>query len=197
MAVSIRYVMVALVFVVTEAALGAGGASAQSAECPLPDPSDLAIVVRVNATHATITIPELHLTGSTGEGACYVFQNVRPPRSPMLISFEVAADGYRPSTWKNYAVLFDQPGNGPIFTPMLEQGTEPFVFDPCPDLIAHPQTQSAALHLHAALCARLPDVGMGPGGRPAHYRQVAALLLLGAIAILGGGAALRRSRGPS
>ena len=70
--VSIRYVVAALAFVCAEAVLGVVRASAQSAECPLPDPSDLAIVVRVNATHATITIPELHLTGSTGEGACYV-----------------------------------------------------------------------------------------------------------------------------
>lgn len=163
------------------------GASAQGETgCgPLPDPSELSIVVQLNATRATITIPELGLTGSTGDAACFIFRGVHPPRSPMLISFEITAEGRRPSTWKNYIVLFDQPGNGPMFTPQLEAGTEPYVVDPCPSLIANPQSQSAVQQLHASLCAELaglPSTGLGPEGR-SHGPAALSLAIIGSALI--------------
>jgi hypothetical protein len=101
----------------------------------------------------------------------------------MLISFEIEADGYRPTTWANWVVLAT--GASWNFTPTLEVGNEPKIIDYCAGLLATPQVElSAALGRQAALCAQLPAgrlPGVGGGSIADRGRPVLPAL----IAIIG------------
>jgi hypothetical protein len=140
-------------------------ASCPPVERPTPGPNDptcgspaeqgeLTVTGRVPTDHGTVTLPELHLTTLITSAGCFEFRHIQLPRSPMLVSVDVEADGYRPIRWANYLILITGTG-GPIFTPPLRPGSLPDVFDPCPGLIAHPQTQSAAIQFQASLCEQL------------------------------------------
>ncbi len=168
---------------------GGGRASAQDPPCSrLPQPGETAIIGRVPSPRGSVHIPELDLT-SPIVGGCFEFRDLRLPRSPMLISFEINAEGFRPATWANYLVMFEEAG-AVTFNPTLHPGTEPERFDQCPYLLAHPQTMSAALQLHASLCAQLPNAGTGTISRPAATGSftVFALALAGATLLVAGAA---------
>jgi hypothetical protein len=176
-----------------------GTALAQTATPPSGCENPLApgyntILGHVNALTGTVMIPELNLTTSITNG-CFAFKNVARPQEPMLISFKVTADGFRPTTWMHDIVWG---GSGPDITLTLEPGTEPEIIDPCPDLIAHPPTYSAAIEQHAELCAQLqgsslPSTGTGQRGASTP-RGALLLLVLGGIMALTAGAALRLRR---
>ena len=126
------------------------------------EPSELAILGETNppVDHGTVRIPELDLTSEIMDG-CFEFRNLTLPQDPMLVSFEIRVDGYRPTTWANFIVL--TAGSSPIFTPRLEPGDMPELIDPCPDLLSTPQEDlSAAGHLQAQLCAQLAATGTLP-----------------------------------
>ena len=125
-------------------------------DCGSPrSPGEVAIIGHTNASSGTVVVPELDLTSSIS-GGCFELRNLSLPQDPILITFEITADGFRPTTWLHYIVWGGTSG-GPDITLNLEAGTEPQVFDPCPALLANPQDQSAALAQHAALCAELID----------------------------------------
>lgn len=101
-----------------------------------------------------VTIPELGVAQELALDGSFNFSDLSMPRDPMLISVEVQADGYRPTTWANYIVLY--PDTGPHFTPRIELGEEPKLIDSCPGLLATPPMElSAAMGGHARLCAEL------------------------------------------
>ncbi len=155
---------------------GGGRASTQETPCSrLPQPGETAIIGRVASPRGSVHIPELDLT-SPIVGGCFEFRDLQLPRSPMLVSFEINAEGFRPGTWANYLVMFEDVG-AVNFSPTLHPGTEPERIDPCPSLLAHPQTMSAALQLHASLCAQLPNTGAGMIAGPASTAGFIALLL--------------------
>jgi hypothetical protein len=153
------------------------------------------ILGHVNAPTGTVMIPELNLTTSITNG-CFAFKNVALPQEPMLISFQFTAPGYRPTTLRNYIPV--AAGSGPILGFTLEEGTEPEVIDPCPDLIAHPPTYSAAIEEHARLCAQLqgsslPSTGTGQRGASTPLSALLLLALGGMIALTAGaGFSVRR-----
>jgi hypothetical protein len=144
-------------------------------------------------TSGTVRIPELGLA-ATIENGCAEFQDITLPRNPMLLSFEITAEGYRPSTWANYLVMAQ--GQQANFTPTLHLGSEPEHIDPCPDLIANAPSRSAAEQQHAQLCAdllgvTLPGTGAGAGetGTP-YWPWLAALAGVALVAL--GAARVRR-----
>ena len=100
----------------------------------------------------TASVPELGLTVSIVDGR-FELRSLRLPRDPMLISVEVRAEGFSPTTLANYFALSS--GVTANVTVPLTRGSAPVFADPCPDLLAHPQDQSAAQQLHAQLCAEL------------------------------------------
>ncbi len=158
------------------------------------DPGEVAIMGTTipPVDGATIRIPELNLTYTTVRG-CYEFRHLVPPHDPMLVSFEVRADGYRPLTWLNYTVL--RSSGGFNFTPPLYPGSEPILVDFCAGLLedmATPQRLSAAQQGQATLCAQLPHAGTGmPSAHP--WRKGVMLLVVAGLAFLGLGLAIRRS----
>ena len=184
-----------------EAGAGAPAAgSGQESACDRPrEPGELAVMggTTPSVNQGIVRIPELDLTSEIVDG-CFEFRNLTLPQDPMLVSFEIRVEGFRPATWANFIVL--AAGSAPIFTPRLEPGDTPVLFDRCPGLLSTPQEElSAAGHQHAQLCAqlpsasRLPEMGAGP---VAHSRSplAAALLALAGAALVGAGTAMRRQR---
>lgn len=107
-------------------------------------------------TSGRVSIPELGVAQELALDGSYNFTDLSLPRYPMLVSVEVRADGYRPTTWASYIVL--HPDSGPIFTPRIESGDAPMLIDPCPDLVAYSRgsgRKSAAQELRAELCREL------------------------------------------
>lgn len=105
-------------------------------------------------TNGTVSIPELGVEQPLGPDGSFSFRRLEFSRDHMLVSVEVEAEGFRPTTWANYLVL--SAGTGPNFTPRIEFGDEPYLIDPCPDLLATPPLElSAAQGGHARLCAEL------------------------------------------
>lgn len=184
-------VLVIVLLSVTGCDLAAGQ---EANQCGLPPaPGELAIIGRTNpsAEAGSVTIPELSLSSPITEG-CFEFRDIVLPRDPMLLSFDIRARGFRPQIWANYIVLGAGSG-GVHFTPTLHLGSELELINPCPSLLANPQTQSAAEQLHAALCAQLPRTGIATveeTGVVQYY--VVALGLLGAVLVLAGAALPRR-----
>jgi hypothetical protein len=131
--------------------------------CGAPrDPGEVAITGHVLTDHGTVTLPEFNLTAPITSTGCFQFRHLQLPHSPMLVSVDVESEGYGPLMWANYIILYAG-HDGPIFSPPLRPGSLPNVLDPCPNLIAHPQTQSAVEQLHASLCAQLLDAQGGAG----------------------------------
>ncbi len=168
------------------------------AQRPPPGPNDptcgspreageVAIIGHVTSDHGSVTIPEFNLTVPITSTGCFQFRHLQLPRSPMLVSFITEAEGYRPLRWANYVIL-DAGAGGPNFNPPMRPGSLLDVFDPCPNLLAHPQTQSAVEQLHASLCAQLlgepsstlPQAGTGSDGVDGN--QFLALALAAAVA---------------
>ncbi len=158
-------------------------ASRQAAGCSgFRAPGEVAIIVHVNAQSGTVSVPELNLTASIADG-CFEFRNLALPQDPMLITFNITADGFPPTTFAHYLVSGGTSG-GPDITFTLHPGTEPVVIDPCPGLLAHPQEQSAVLQMQAELCAQVQLPATGTGVRAGDGTVGATALLLA----LGGGA---------
>ena len=144
-----------------------------------------------------VRIPELDLTSEIVDG-CFEFRNLTLPQDPMLVSFAIRVEGFRPATWANFIVL--AAGRAPTFTPRLEPGDTPVLFDRFPGLLSTPQEElSAAGHQPAQLCAqlpsasRLPEMGAGPVAR-SRSPLAAALLALAGASLVCAGAAVRRQR---
>lgn len=150
------------------------------------------ILGHVNAPTGTVMIPELNLTTSITNG-CFAFKNVALPQEPVLISFQITADGFRPTTWAHYVVISVASG-GPMLTFTLDAGTEPKIIDPCPELIAHPPTYSAAIEGQTELCAQLQGSSLpstGTGQRiPSTPVSALPLLAFAGLTALTAGAAL-------
>jgi hypothetical protein len=186
--------------------IGRGTASAQTTTPPscghVRSEGEAAIIGHINAQSGTVSIPELNLTTSITSGAidathqgCFEFRDLAPPQDPMLISFKVTADGFRPTTWMHD--VWD--GGGPDITLTLEPGTEAQVFDPCPNLIANPQTQSAAIQQQATLCAKLlgaslPNTGSGYRATTSASAWIMLLLAFSGVTSLSAGMKLARRR---
>lgn len=103
-------------------------------------------------TNGQVSIPELGVDQDLALDGSFNFAHLSLPQYPMLVSVEVQAAGFRPTTGANYLVLYR--GLGPIFTPRLELGNEPKLTDSCPDLLAAPPFElSAARGGHARRCA--------------------------------------------
>lgn len=107
-------------------------------------------------TNGRVTILELGVEQPLGPDGSFSFRRLQFSRGHMLVSLEVQAEGFRPTTWANRLVL--SAGTGPNFTPRIELGAEPKLTDPCPDLVAYSRgsgRKSAAQELHAELCRGL------------------------------------------
>ena len=107
-------------------------------------------------TNGRVTILELGVEQPLGPDGSFSFRRLQFSRGHMLVSLEVQAEGFRPTTWANRLVL--SAGTGPNFTPRIELGTEPKLTDPCPDLVAYSRgtgRKSAAQELHAELCLEI------------------------------------------
>ena len=107
-------------------------------------------------TNGRVSIPELGVEQPLGPDGSFSFRRLELPQIPMLVSVEVEADGYRPTTWANNLVLYR--GLGWNFTPRLVLGNEPKLTDACPDLMAYSRgsgRKSAAQELRAELCRGL------------------------------------------
>jgi hypothetical protein len=202
---SMQHKLGALLLFSTLAALAAHQALAQepnpATSCGSPArPGELAILGTTipPVDGATVRIPELNLTYTT-VGGCYEFRNVVLPHDPMLVSFEVRAEGYRSLTWLHY--LIESAASGGIgFNPPLRPGTEPDYIDFCsppppqnPAPTGSPQRESAYNQEHAALCAQLPSAGTGPGVRTRDASAGFLLLLVG-FALLCAGITVYASR---
>ena len=117
----------------------------------------------VPVTHGHITIIELDATQPLAADGTFNFPNLLLPEEPMLVSIEIRAVGYRPTTWANYLLMFG--GTGPNFTPNLEPGGKPKVIDLCPELLVTPRDElSAVTGLMAKLCAELPKADLPAAG---------------------------------
>jgi hypothetical protein len=165
---------------------------------------ETAVLGFIPAQSGTVRIPELNLEAPILSG-CFEFRHLTLPRSPMLLSFDISAESLQPAVWANYIVL--DAGQSVNFTPQLHAGTVAERLDPCPDLIARPQTMSAALQRQAELCAalainsarpvQLSDTGSGlqSSGDRRFTAVVLVMLLVGGTAMMGGAVrALRRYR---
>ena len=174
--------------------------SGQQNACGLPrEPGEIAVLGRTNPAVAqgTVRIPELNLTSEIVAG-CFEFRNLTLPQDPMLVSFEIRVEGFRPTTWANFIVL--SMGTAPNFTPRLKTGDVPELIDPCADLLSTPREKlSAAGNQQAQLCAQLtstgalPDMGGGAAAIGSGAPLAPALLALAGAALICAGAAMRRA----
>ena len=158
----------------------AGAASGQEQSCGLDrGPGEVAILgsTTPSVDGGTVTIPELGLTSEINTG-CFEFRNLELPQNPMLVSFEIDVEGYRPTTWAHYIVVGTE--TAPNFDPMLEMGEEPRLIDPCPELLTMaPGARSAAQNEHAELCEQLPGglpIAGGGAATPVNWLLIAGLL---------------------
>lgn len=136
-------------------------------------------------TNGRVTILELNVSQPLAKDGTFTFSNLTLPQDPMLVSYEIRAEGYRPTTWANMHVLTAR--SAPILTLPLEPGDEPKLIDWCPDLLARPQEDLSAVgHQHAEFCSQLPKAGgggpMGGSGAPVGALPL-VLALVGAVLV--------------
>jgi len=157
--------------------------SMQESACGGPrSPEEIAVIGETfpAVNGGTVRIPELELTSQIVDG-CFEFRNLRLPRDPMLVTFHVRVEGYRPTTWANYVVVGT--GYAPNFTARLVTDSEAEVIDPCPGLLAGP-ARSAADQQHATLCAQLPNAGTGGSARPSARGITTTFMLLSTVGLV-------------
>ncbi len=107
-------------------------------------------------TNGTVSIPELGVEQPIGPDGSFSFTSLELTGVPMLLSLEVAAPGYRTTTWAKYLIMYGS--LGPNFAPRVELGTEPELIDMCQYLLARtPVRKSAVQELHRELCRELTD----------------------------------------
>lgn len=107
-------------------------------------------------TNGIVTILELGVGQPLGADGSFSFRHLEMSEDHMLVSVQVQADGYRPTTWANRLVL--SPDVGPDFALRIELGEEPMLTDYCAELLAAPEgSLSEKGHLHAQLCQEPAD----------------------------------------
>ncbi len=107
-------------------------------------------------TNGRVSLPGLGASQPLGPDGSFSFRRLELSEIPMMVSVEVQADGYRPTTWVNRLVLYG--GLGPNFTLRVEFGEAPMRRDYCSELLAAPEVSlSASGLLHAQLCSELPN----------------------------------------
>ena len=107
-------------------------------------------------TNGRISLPGLGVSQPLGPDGSFSFRRLELSEIPMMVSVEVQADGYRPTTWVNRLVLYG--GLGPNFTLRVEFGEAPMRRDYCSELLAAPEVAlSASGLLHAQLCSELAN----------------------------------------